>query len=68
MKNIRSVFALTFGLVTFLAVCVLPAEAVPFTDYFDSLITDLQSREITLSGSTDNVQRKQLKIVKKVIR
>jgi hypothetical protein len=44
------------------------AAATPFTDHFDTLIADLQSRAGTLSNSTDKVQQKQFKTVEKVLK
>ena len=44
------------------------ANAAPFTDHFDELITDLVARAGVLSNSTDKVEQKQFKAIQKVLK
>jgi hypothetical protein len=65
-QGIHSVAAmLVFGLLAF---GVSRAEAAPFTDHFDELIANLQSRAVTLSNSTDRVEKKQFKAIQKSLK
>jgi len=41
-----------------------PCEATPFTAHFDNLISDLQSREASLSNSADRIQQNELKAIR----
>jgi hypothetical protein len=67
MKRTQSVIALTATLTALVAVWCPRAGAAPFTDHFDTLIADMQSRAGTLSNSTDKVQQKQFKTLVKVV-
>jgi hypothetical protein len=57
--------ALLLGLLAFVAP---RASAAPFTDHFDDLIADLQSRAAVLSNSTDKVEKKQFTTVESVLK
>ena len=45
----------------------LPASAAPFTDHFNGLIADLNTRAIVLSSRTDKAGQKQFKAVQNVL-
>jgi hypothetical protein len=60
-------FVRSFVLALILVVGAGQTQAAPYTDHFDALIEDLQSRAGTLTNVNDRAEQKQLKTIQKVL-